>query len=88
MSFTSPDTADAKAAIAKVYSAQTRADAITPLSLHPFQRSQAVGAEYWVVAGQAAFRYSLMSPSHRLDFTTRRWRWTTEGGASVPSGGC
>jgi hypothetical protein len=46
-----------------------------------------VGAEYWVAAGQAVFRYWLMSPSHRLDFTTRKWRWITEGGASVPSGG-
>ncbi len=33
-----------------------------------------VGAEYCVVAGQAAFRYSLMRPSHWVDFRTRRWR--------------
>ena len=32
-----------------------------------------VGAEYCVVAGQAAFRYSWMSPSHRVDLMTRRW---------------
>ena len=32
---------------------------------------QPVGAEYCVVAGQAAFRYSLMRPSHRVDLTTR-----------------
>jgi len=31
-----------------------------------------VGAEYCVVAGQAAFRYSLMRPWQRVDFTTRR----------------
>jgi hypothetical protein len=35
-----------------------------------------------LVAGLAAFRYSLMSPSHRDDFTI------IEGGASVASGGC
>jgi len=29
-----------------------------------------VGAEYSVVAGQAAFRYSLMRPPQRGDFTT------------------
>ncbi len=32
--------------------------------------SDPVGAEYCVVAGQAAFRYSLISPSHWVDFTT------------------
>ena len=31
-----------------------------------------VGAEYCVVPGQAAFRYSLMRPSQWVDFTTRR----------------
>jgi transposase-like protein len=31
-----------------------------------------VGARNSVVAGQAAFRYSLMRPSHRLDLMTRR----------------
>ena len=45
-----------------------------------------VGAENCVVAGQAAFRYSLMSPPQRAVFTT--WRclsgWS-EG--SVATGG-
>ncbi len=30
------------------------------------------GAEYYVVPGQAAFRYSWMRPPHRVDFTTLR----------------
>jgi hypothetical protein len=33
--------------------------------------AQPVGAENCVVAGHAAFRYSLMSPSQRVDLTTR-----------------
>ena len=32
-----------------------------------------VGAEYCVVAGQAAFRYSLMRPWHRVDLMSRSW---------------
>ncbi len=36
-----------------------------------------VGAEYCVVAGQAAFRYSWMSPSQRVDLMT----WSLGGSA-------
>ena len=48
-----------------------------------------VGARNSVVAGQAAFRYSLMSPSHRVDLMTRAWagsRSTLVCG-SIPNGG-
>ena len=41
-----------------------------PLRIHV--RCRAVGVENCVVAGQAAFRYSLMSPPQRAVFTT--WR--------------
>ena len=55
------------------------------LSVLPGEVS-AVGAENCVVAGQAAFRYSLMSPPQRAVFTT--WRclsgWSA---ASVATGG-
>ena len=45
-----------------------------------------VGAENCVVSGQAAFRYSLMSPSQRAVFTT--WRCLSGwSGGSVATGG-
>ena len=36
----------------------------------PWVLFEAVGAEYSIVAGQAAFRYSLMRPPQRADLTT------------------
>ncbi len=48
-------------------------------------RIERVGAEYCVLPGQAAFLYSLMRPSHRADFMTRRWGALTMGDAA--SGG-
>ena len=46
-----------------------------------------VGAGNCVVAGQAAFRYSLMSPSQRAVLTT--WRCLSGwSGGSVATGGC
>ncbi len=38
-----------------------------------------VGARYSVVAGQAARWYSWMSPSQRVDLTTRRWFGSARG---------
>ena len=49
-------------------------------------QNRPVGAGNCVVAGQAAFRYSLMSPSQRAGFTT--WRCLSGwSGASVATGG-
>ena len=46
-----------------------------------------VGAGNCVVAGQAAFRYSLMSPSQRA--VLRTWRCLSGwSGGSVATGGC
>ncbi len=47
-----------------------------------------VGADYCVVPGLAAFRYSLMRPWQRVDFTTRRRRGSAGARASEASGGC
>ena len=50
---------------------------------------EGVGARNCVVPGQAAFLYSLMSPSHRVDLMTRSWagsRPVLDCG-SCPSGG-
>ena len=44
-------------------------------------RRDLVGAEYCVVTGQAAFRYSLMSRWHRVDFTTWRRCWPLGSGS-------
>jgi hypothetical protein len=54
---------------------ETLANDVGHVVLHLEQTMQAewitqpVGAEYCVVAGQAVFPYSLMSPSHLVDFT-------------------
>ena len=47
-----------------------------------------VGAEYCVVAGQAAFRYSLMRPWHRVDLMTRSWAGSALDEGAGGSGGC
>ena len=51
-----------------------------------YQGEWPVGAGNPVVAGQAACRYSLTSPSHRVDFTASR-RWCGWFGGSGGSGG-
>ena len=44
-----------------------------------------MGTDSCVVAGQAAFGNSLMSPSNRFDVTTRKWRQLVEDAPALES---
>ena len=62
-----------------------KGDFSDPEAIHGSARP--VGAEYCVVAGHAAFRYSWMSPWQRVDLMTRRLAGSAWGEGSGGSGG-
>ena len=66
--------------VVHVRSPKAPADAFAYMAdLTNFAEWDPVGARYSVVAGQAACWYSWMSPSQRVDFTTRRWFGSARG---------